>query len=78
VNFALGAQTRIDAQEKHERGKFADLAAEAEEEVEDDGQRDGGEEPGRRGVGEEEGQVNLQGGPDSLLSGCPQATRGDP
>ena len=58
VDFALGAEARVDAQEKHEGGEFACLAAQAEEEMEEDGQRDGGEEPGGGGIGEEEGHVS--------------------
>ena len=57
MDFALGAEARIDAHKKHERGKFADLAAKAKEEVKEDGQQDGGQEPGDHGMGEKEGHV---------------------
>ena len=71
VDFALGAQARIDAQEKHERGKLAHLPPQPEEEMEDDGQHDGGQQPHRDGVeGEEEAACTpiSVGGPDNLLS----------
>ena len=42
MDFPFGAETRIDPQEKHEGRKFADLAAQAKEKMEKNGQRDGG------------------------------------
>jgi len=68
MDFSLGAQARIDPQEKHERGKFADLAAKAKEEMEKNRQRDGRKQPRRRGMGQKKGHINESlGGPNTLL-----------